>query len=260
MSDARLPTPESLEVKRRGRHRLIGAITLAVLAVVIIPMVLDSEPRKVSKDLPLSIPAKEGLPPLPAPAPETAKPAVEAPDAAKTAAADAPATPAATAAAVDKPADKDSAKAPQKPTEKAADKAVDKPAERVAAKVAEKPAEKSADKSAQTAKVAESKPAQKAEKTDTKASAKTEKVSEKSANKAEGFAIQLGAFSDAEKLAALKAKMKTAKVPVFTETVKTASGSLTRLRAGPYKTREQADKALVQVKKAGVDGQVIPLP
>lgn len=260
MSDARLPTPESLEVKRRGRHRLIGAITLAVLAVVIIPMVLDSEPRKVSKDLPLSIPPKEGLPPLPAPAPEAVKPAVEAPDAAKTAAADAPAAPAATDAAADKSAMKATEKPTEKVVEKPAEKAGAKAPQKSSEKAAEKPADKPSEKSAQTAKVAESKPAPKVEKPETKAPTKAEKAPDKAATKAEGFAIQLGAFSDTEKLAALKAKMKTAKVPVFTETVKTASGSLTRLRAGPYKTREQADKALVQVKKAGVDGQVIPLP
>lgn len=237
MSDTRVPTPETLEVKRRGRHRLIGAITLAVLAVVIIPMVLDSEPRKVGRDLPLAIPAKEGLPALPPPSPEPAKPA---PEAAKTAVADVTASPAAAATT---------------PVEKAAEKSTDRPGT--------KPAEKPAEPSTPVAKVADTPKADKPAKSETKADAKAEKPSTKANDKSaklEGFAIQLGAFSDAEKLAALKAKMKTAKVPVFTETVKTSSGSLTRLRAGPYKTREQADKALAQVKKAGADGQVVPLP
>lgn len=260
MSDARMPTPETLEVKRRGRHRLIGAITLAVLAVVIIPMVLDSEPRKVSKDLPLTIPPKEGLPPLAPPAPEAAKPAQ---DAAKAAATDATATPVSPTeqASAGKAADSSALKADATPAKVVeagnADKPVEKPTktakvvETKAPAKAEKVVDKAADKAADKA------PNKAAEKAPNKPA---EKAAEKSAPKAEGFAIQLGAFSDAEKLAALKAKMKAAKVPVFTEDVKTAGGSLTRLRAGPYKTREQADKALAQVKKAGVDGKVVPLP
>lgn len=214
MSEPSAATPETLEVKRRGRHRLIGAVTLAVLAVVIIPMVLDSEPRRVSKDLALTIPPKEGLPPLPPPTPE--------PKAGTDVAKPAPVEPA-------KPADVPTNAVDAKPEEKKSEdgKAPEKAAkETKPAKVAEKPAEKA----------------------------------DKLGAKMEGFAIQLGAFSDAEKLSALKAKMKAAKVPVFTENVKTANGSLTRLRAGPYKTREQADKALASVKKAGADGQVVPLP
>jgi DedD protein len=217
MSEPHAATPESVQVKRRGRHRLIGAITLAVLAVVIIPMVLDSEPRKVSKDLALTIPPKEGLPPLPPPTAEPAKPAPVA-EPAKTA--EVPAKPAETEAA-----EKSATDAPKEAAKES------KPA-----KVVEKPVPKT-----------EAKPA--------------DKAAAKSLAKTEGFAIQLGAFKDQEKLAALKAKMKTAKVPVFTEDVKIDDGPATRLRAGPYKTREQAEKALAQVKKAGGgDGKVVPLP
>ncbi len=234
MSDTRPVTPETIEVKRRGRHRLIGAITLAVLAVVIIPMVLDSDPRKVGKELALSIPAKDGLAPLPAPAPESVKPASETPKSA-------PEEPAPASNAATRP-ESTPAKVPPKPT------AVVVPeSNKVEPRQADARPEPKAETKAET-KI--SKPADKpADKPDTKPTAK-----------AEGFAIQLGAFSDADKLAALKARMKSAKVTVFTEEVKTAGGKLTRLRAGPYKTREQADKALTQVKKAGVDGKVIPLP
>ena len=80
----------------------------------------------------------------------------------------------------------------------------------------------------------------------------------------EGFAVQLGAFSDPEKLKPLQAKMAAAKIPVHTEELKTPSATLTRLRAGPYKTREQAEKVLELVKKAGgedtKDSKVIALP
>lgn len=206
MPESRPPTLEALEVKRRGRHRLIGAIALVLMLVVFVPMILDSEPRKFVKDVALTIPAKEGLPALPVPSAEAP---VEAP------------------------------KVEAKPEE---------PATPVPAKAVEQTpalAEKTPEKPAETIAVAEKKAPQ-------KKAASTEKL--------EGFAIQLGAFSDADKLAALRTKMKAAKVPVFTEDVKSASGKLTRLRAGPYKTRDQAEKALAQVKKQGVDGKVVPLP
>jgi cell division septation protein DedD len=35
---------------------------------------------------------------------------------------------------------------------------------------------------------------------------------------------------------------------------------LTRLRAGPFATREAAEKALAALKAASLDGQVVPLP
>lgn len=250
MPDSRPPTPESLEVKRRGRHRLIGAITLAVLAVVAIPMVLDSEPRKASKELALNIPAKDNQPALPAPDAKAAAKAAEA----------TPAQPAAKSEATEAPAKTDAPVAALvSPTAtvpgKSAEKAAEKPAEKAPAKVevaktaepskAEKPTK--ADKSS------------KAEKSDKSKSKSDEKAADKAPKAGEGFVIQLGAFSDAEKLAALKAKMKSAKVTVFTEEVQTSTGKLTRLRAGPYKTREQADKALAAIKKAGVEGKVVPL-
>src|ERR1043165_9166928 len=60
---------EASEIRRRGRRRLIGAIVLVILAVVFIPMILDSEPRPKANDMSLEIPAKDKAPPLPAPVP-----------------------------------------------------------------------------------------------------------------------------------------------------------------------------------------------
>src|SRR4051812_3756568 len=58
---------EASDIRRRGRRRLIGAIALVVLAVVFVPMILDSEPRPKSNAPALEIPAKDSVPPLPAP-------------------------------------------------------------------------------------------------------------------------------------------------------------------------------------------------
>jgi len=52
-------TDEESKLKRQARRRLIGAISLTVLVVVLLPMVLDSEPPAPSQDIELRIPDKD---------------------------------------------------------------------------------------------------------------------------------------------------------------------------------------------------------
>ena len=184
---ATAPTPGEAEVKRRGRQRLIGAITLVLLLVVFVPMVLDPEPRVIRPEPTIAIPSKDEAPPLPAPPQKSAVPATPA-------------------------------KAPEAP---AASKAAPTPA---------------------PAKAVEA------------------KKSFAAAPKLEGFAVQVGAFKEDAKLAQAREKLTAAKVSHYTERLATASGDLTRLRAGPFPTREAAEKAAVEVKRAGLDGRVVPLP
>ncbi|WP_341648746.1 hypothetical protein [Thauera humireducens] len=51
MSDA-----ENLEIKKRARRRLVGAVALALLAAVVLPMMMDQEPRPASGDIQITIP------------------------------------------------------------------------------------------------------------------------------------------------------------------------------------------------------------
>ncbi len=220
------PTAEQLEVRRKGRQRLIGAIVLVLLAVVFVPMVLDPEPRRDRVEPLLAIPPKEGAAPLPAvakapePAPERA--AAESPKA----------EPAVAESAKSEPAPQ---APPQVEPKAAAPKAESKPA---AAKAESKPA----------AAKAEPKPAP----------AKSE--AKAAAPKLEGFAVQVGAFREEGKLAQARGKIAAAKLPHYTERLDSSSGDLTRLRAGPFATREAAEKAAAQLKRAGLDGRVVPLP
>ncbi|HJT62179.1 MAG TPA: SPOR domain-containing protein [Burkholderiales bacterium] len=62
---------------------------------------------------------------------------------------------------------------------------------------------------------------------------------------AEEFVVQVGAFGNPQ---AAIAKLKAAKMPHYTEAMQ---GNLTRVRAGPFATREAADKALEQLKGLG---------
>lgn len=54
---AKQVTEEEQNIKRRARRRLIGAIALALAIVVVLPMVLDSEPKPTGQDIDLRIPA-----------------------------------------------------------------------------------------------------------------------------------------------------------------------------------------------------------
>lgn len=61
-------------LKRRARRRLVGAIALVVLIVVVLPVLLDQQPRPVPQALTVQIPSQEGgpfktrvLPPLQSP-------------------------------------------------------------------------------------------------------------------------------------------------------------------------------------------------
>ncbi len=163
---------EASEIRRRGRRRLIGAVALVVLAVVFVPMVLDSEPRPKANAPSLEIPPKDKASPLPAPTP----------------------------AAGAKGSTADVVPAP--------------------------------DKGARGQAAAGTPP------------------------NLTGFAVQVGAFRDEEKLKQARDKLAAAGISHYVE----RRGDLNRVRAGPYSTREAAEKALASVKAAALDGQVVPLP
>jgi DedD protein len=66
---------------------------------------------------------------------------------------------------------------------------------------------------------------------------------------AEEFVVQVGAFSNPQ---AAVAKLQSAKVPYYTEALKdTRTGNLTRVHAGPFASRQAAEKALEQLKGLG---------
>ena len=193
-----------LEVKRRGRRRLIGAITLGLLVVVFLPMLFDAEPRRdkvTPQEISIQLPPKDRLAPL-----------------------SAPSTPAAVVAPP-----KAEAVAPGAEPAKKAVEIVSPPIKEVT-----KPAPV--------------------------ASAMPETRSVKPADAKQGFVVQIGAFKDADNAQQIATRMKEAKLPVYTDNIATKTGNVTRVRVGPFNRKEQADAALAQVKLAGADGKIIPLP
>jgi len=141
---------EELQLKKRARRRLIGAIALVTIVAVFLPMVLDHEPRPVVQDINIQIPSPGSgtftskivpLPPGPSDGKSAAKSAAEPPKSG-TAATTTP--PAAVAAAPEaKPAAETPAKPPAYDTEAAPPKKAEQ-APKPAAKAAPKPAAKSA--------------------------------------------------------------------------------------------------------------------
>ena len=76
----------------------------------------------------------------------------------------------------------------------------------------------------------------------------------------EGFAVQVGAFRDERTLEQARAKLAAAGIPHYIERLEASGGGLTRLRAGPFPTREAAERARSTIRGAALDGQVVPLP
>jgi DedD protein len=71
---------ESIEVmRRRARHRLIGAVVLVLVGVVGFPLLFDTQPRPVAVDIPIEIPDRNKVKPLPLPAPAPAPAVTQAP-------------------------------------------------------------------------------------------------------------------------------------------------------------------------------------
>src|SRR5512141_1606182 len=97
---------EALQLKRRARRRLVGAIALVTFVVIILPLILDKEPGPAGPPLSVQIPSQDTgsfnsrvAPPVPPAAPvvekkaETAPAKVEAPAVQAVAPAVAPAAP-----------------------------------------------------------------------------------------------------------------------------------------------------------------------
>ncbi len=194
---------EALQLKRRARRRLVGAIALVTFVVIILPLILDKAPGPAGPPLSVQIPNKESggfntrvvpsAPPMPvAPAPDK------------------------------------KAEIPQVKTEPSPAKAAIPP-------VRAEPAV--ADEAAKV-------PAQPA--------VKGEEGRAQAALNDQAWVVMLDAFSDAKNVKQLRAKLSAAGVKSYTEPVKTSKGELTRVRAGPFASKEAAEKARAKLDAMGL--------
>jgi len=177
-------------LKRRGRRRLVGAVALVLLAVIVLPMLFDPEPRAPAPPVSVRIPGENdsGFAP---------KLAAKAPPAKKKE----------TVAAV----------APeQKPEPKAEERKPEPPP-------------------------AEPKPEPKA--------AEAERARAEAALADAQYIVPVGAFTNPSPVTA---RLAAAKLPYYTEAVPTAKGTVTRVRAGPFPSKDAADQAVQKLKGLGL--------
>lgn len=211
-----------LELKKRARRRLVGAIAVAMLAAIVLPMVMDQAPKQPVQDIQIRIPAQDAgaftsriLPVKPGAVPTPLPPS-----------------------GTDIKAD---TKAESRTEQK--DKTIPARTEAKPAAAAGKPPESraaSADDSPRPKKPEES-----------KAKAGTE------AGTGEQWVVQLGAYRDQANVRNLTAKLKQQGYNFYTEVLPSPDGiSKTRVRAGPFPSKDAADAARERIKRIGVDGIV----
>lgn len=212
----------ALELRRRARRRLIGAIALVLALVIVPPWVMDLEPKQVATNLTVEIPKQEpGALKSPAARPS-------APASAKAAAGAAPPLAAQPGDAVPRPPD--------------VSPDTGKTGERPKAEGAKAPKPEAVARAAPPEAVRRDDDAKRAE----------------AILNAEGYLVPLGAFANKENVKALEAKLAKAGVKYYTETVTTPAGEQTRVRAGPFPTKEAAEKNRERLKTLGLSpGSVI---
>lgn len=240
-----------LELKKRARRRLVGATALAVLAAIVLPMVMDQAPKQQpAQDIQIRIPAqdasaftsrilpvKPGATPTPLPPAATPEPK---PTEAKQAAAPA------------KPEPKAEPKPEQKIAQKAEQKAAPKEEQKVVAAKAEVSPGGTASKAPEP-RVAPPVDGKQLAKKPEEAKAKPAPA----AANGEQWVVQLGAYKDQANVRNLTAKLKQQGYNFYTEALPSPDGSSrTRVRAGPFPTKEAAEAARERIKRIGVDGVV----
>lgn len=237
---------ELLALKKRARRRLVGAVALVLISMIVLWNVLDSEPRAARQNVnaqgveiisdapqlgpapgngaPAATPASPlaAAPAMPVPQPPAAV-VVEAPEAARSV------TPETRKPAAPEPRTNVGSRADSPPPEKPAKH--DKPkAEPKPEPVKPLP-----------------KPAEPREKEPVNKPVDTRSDDGKS------HVIQVAALADADKAKALVAKLAGNGVKAYTE----QKGEVTRVRVGPFSTREQAEKTLSKIQSAGASGMII---
>lgn len=228
--------PESVEeMRRRAKHRLMGAAVLLLVGVIGFPLLFDKQPRPISVDTPIEIPDRNKARSLNIPAPAAlnsiksdavapasssplvaaSEPAVEQKVPEKTAQLPAPAASKAVA----------SVKSASQPTDKVADKAAPK-----------------SDDGAKAQALLEGREA------------------EKKADGGDGrFVVQIGAFADTVRAREARMKVERAGLKTYTQVVGTKESPRIRVRIGPFRTKAEADKTAEKVKRLDLPAAILSL-
>ena len=243
---SRASTDSVDEIRKRAKHRLIGASVLVLLGVVGFPLLFDTQPRPIAVDIPIEIPGKNSVKPLVMPAKSEAN----------VSAGPVGAAPAPVAAALPVPAS-------AAPSEKVA-----------AASSLSSEEEILTDKKA-LAPVAPVLPEPKLE---TKAAAKpaaplddgarakalldgqAAAIAAPASAAVEGrIVVQVGAFADPAKAREVRQKLEKAGFKTYTQVAETKDGKFIRVRVGPFSTQAEADAAASKIKTLDLPVSILTL-
>jgi DedD protein len=85
------------------------------------------------------------------------------------------------------------------------------------------------------------------------------KEAPKSADAPVRSVVQVGAFADLAKAREVRTKLESAGIKTYTQDVETKDGKRTRVRVGPFATKEEADKAAEKIRKLNLQATVLKL-
>ncbi len=230
----------ALPQKKRARHRLIGAIALCLLAAIVVPLLLESEPSRPPNDVSIVIPSRDT--PLPARAVSTPDAKAGDPKAGDAKGVDAKGAGAVVArGTIDATTSGEGAsKDPKGATAKDAAKADPKAAAKGDPKADPKGA------------------IAKAEPRPDEIGALADAAAAKARGEIPGrYLLQVGAFSGEAGASAAVERVQATGLRAFTEKVKTERGERVRVRVGPFPSRDTAEQARGRLKAAGIEAAVI---
>jgi DedD protein len=226
---------DSVEViRRRAKHRLIGASVLVLAGVIGFPLLFDTQPRPIAVDIPIEIPGKNAVKPLMLPA---------KPDAGKPSAAASPAADKITATS------SLSAKEEILPEKKAVAGAGAAPAA----------IKKEAPAAPRTEARAEAKAAPE-EGARAKALLNAQAVPGAAKTHGDGrLVVQVGSFSDASKARETRLRLEKAGLKSYSQRYETKDGKRFRVRVGPFATKAEAEKAASKIRALALPTAILTL-
>ena len=224
-----LKTESVEEMRRRAKHRLLGAAVLVLLGVVGFPLLFDKQPRPIPVDIVIEIPDKNKVKPLNSPAPVL--PAASA-------------TASATASAGLSQVEEKVAETPI-PASSQETKAVTELEPKAAEKLTENPGEKAPLRFNEAAKV--------------QALLEDRDPAKKLDASTGRYVVQVGAFADATRAREVRLKVEHAGLKTYTQVAETKDGRRIRVRVGPFAAKAEADKAVEQIKKLNLPAAILTL-
>jgi len=222
------------EARARARRRLFGAIVLLAVGIIGFPLLFETAPRPIPVDIAIEIPRKDALPPLPLSLPSPSLPPQVA-------------TPPTGAVITESPAETGTDVLPPASSASAPARAAAPPVQRAsaAAKIDDGQRARALLEGAVVPKGAPSAP-----------SAPSARASDAQAGR---FVVQVGAYTDAAALQEARQKVEKLGLKTYTQVIETDAGKRTRVRVGPFATRDEAATASRTLKAVGLPANILAL-